>query len=142
MARTAPDATATLNLNGTAASDAALKTLLGSAPGKLLRGGPLHDLVVPSDGTGLFDSTMASGDTLFKWEGVMWLYLHALDISELHALPANWMLQFCCGCNVQYQELGTSVPAAHQNYDMQDREMEIERVYGGLLGYSIYQLCL
>ena len=86
MAGTAPDATATFDLNGVADTDAALKALLGTAPGKLLRVGPEHILYSASVGTGLAGGD-AGGDKLIVWDRAAWLALHALDLSEMTPPP-------------------------------------------------------
>ena len=67
-----PDATATFNLNGAAPTDAALRALLGTAPGKLLRVGPEHILSAVSVGTGL-DGGTAGVDKLLVWDRAVWL---------------------------------------------------------------------
>ena len=92
MAGTAPDTTTTFNLNGVAATDVALQHLLGTAPGKSLRVGPEHMLAETSVGTALHGGTVGA-DTLLIWDRSAWLALHALNISELAGLPANWMLR-------------------------------------------------
>ena len=87
MAGTAPDATATFNLNGVGDTEhAALLALLGTAPGKRFRVGPEHILAKPSVGTGLHGG-MTGGDTLLVWDRVAWLALHGIDVSELVAEP-------------------------------------------------------
>ena len=96
MAGTAPDTTTTFNLNGVGATDA----LLGTAPGKLLRVGPEHILSIKTSvGTGLHGG-VTNGDTLIVWDRVAWLALHGIDVSELVAELANWLLQVavCAHC--------------------------------------------
>ena len=82
MAGTAPDDTATYDTTSPAASDAALKTLLGTALGKDLRVGSEHWLAKAAAETTLCHQSSGS-DSLFKWFGVEWLMGRVIDITDL-----------------------------------------------------------
>ena len=75
----------------------ALPQLMRLSQGKLLAGGTEHILNEPSEGTGLVGGA-TGGDTLYHGTyGIpstgSWLLLHALDISALSDIPANWLLR-------------------------------------------------
>ena len=93
MAGTAPDATSLLTLTGAAATDAALRTLLGSATGKLLRVGPEHWLHKSAADVASVTLRRTATEADLSWAAVDWMLGRVINITALSGIKCNWMFR-------------------------------------------------
>lgn len=116
MAGVAPDSTALFNLSSVAATDDALKALLGTAAGKTFRVAPEHFLAKSAKNTPVYKGTVGTDVTL-SWPHVDWLVARACDITALASLRASWRFRpaFLSQFFMNLQKVGGALPSEAAN---------------------------